>query len=614
MPKKADHSMQFTENDLFTLADAGSLERGIEYFEAERVIELRRDKGGLFAKVMGRFPYTVKLWTDEEGLDGTCTCPMGESGVFCKHCVATGLTYLAQKKGTVKELEDMDDMEETVTAHEEPSRATRPAVSLDDIRAYLAEQDTETLLEMLMEQVRVDDRLRRRLVTKTALTRATGPNVEGLREAIRIATTIDPFDHTLPEDLLDDAQAAVDPIEELLDAGHAAEAAELAEFAMTHIEQAFEELNAGGGWIEELAHRLTDIHRRACIQAPPEPETLAQRLLDLYLQTGGYRFDDALETYADALGEQGRAAYKCLAQARWAEFPDLGPEVEYTGWDYDRRRMEHLMECIARADGDIEARVAVKARDLSSPGRYRKIAHIWKEARQYNKAMEWAERGFEAFPDRPDPHLREFLANEYHRRRRHDEAMELVWAPFAERPSLGEYQNLKEHAERAKQWPHWREQALARIREDIPQSEKETKAARRRHPWGHTPDASVLVKVFLWEGDADAAWREAQAHGCRHDLWLELAEARQEDHPEDAVPIFQAEAEKAIQRTQREGYREGVRYIQRIREGMLRLGQDEEFAAYLQEVRTTHKRKRTLMGMLDRVEKQWRRRKKRGTR
>jgi uncharacterized Zn finger protein len=611
MAKDAHPPMQFTASDLFALTDTGSLERGVGYFEEGRVVELMRDGDGLFAKVMGRFPYTVRLWMDEEGLDGTCTCPMGESGVFCKHCVATGLTYLAEKKGTVKELEDMDDMEEAVAAREEPSRATRPAVSLDDIRAYLAEQDADALVEMLMEQVRADDRLRRRLVTKTALTRATGPDTEGLREAIRIATTIDPFDYTLPEDLLDDAQAAVDPIEELLDAGHAAEAAELAEFAMTHIEQAFEELNEGDGWIEELTQRLTDIHRRACTQAPPEPEALAQKLLDLYFQTGWYLFDDALETYADALGEQGRATYKRLAQAKWAEFPDLGPEDEYTGWDYDRRRMEHLMECIAHADGDIEARVAVKARDLSGPGRHLAIAEIWKEARQYNKAMEWAERGFEAFPDRPDPHLREFLANEYHRRSRHDEAMELVWAPFAERPSLGEYQNLKEHAERAEQWPHWRERALARIREDIPQRKK---AARRRDPWGHTPDASTLVKVLLREGDADAAWREARGHGCRHDLWLELAEARQKDHPEDAVPIFQAEAEKAIQRTQRKGYREGVRYIQRIRDAMLRLGQDEKFAAYLEEVRTTHKRKRTLMGMLDRVEKQWRRRKKRGTR
>ena len=36
-----------------------------------------------------------------------------------------------------------------------------------------------------------------------------------------------------------------------------------------------------------------------------------------------------------------------------------------------------------------------------------------------------AERGLRSFPERADSRLREFLAQEYHRRERHDEAMAL---------------------------------------------------------------------------------------------------------------------------------------------------------------------------------------------
>ena len=70
-----------------------------------------------------------------------------------------------------------------------------------------------------------------------------------------------------------------------------------------------------------------------------------------------------------------------------------------------------------------------------------------------------AERGMKTFPERVDSRLREFLAMEYHRRNRHDEAMALIWAEFTESPSLERYQNLKTHADRTHEWPTWREKA-----------------------------------------------------------------------------------------------------------------------------------------------------------
>ncbi|MCZ7528577.1 MAG: SWIM zinc finger family protein [Acidimicrobiia bacterium] len=36
----------------------------------------------------GTVPYGVVLWLGDGGLDWTCSCPVGEAGDFCKHCVA----------------------------------------------------------------------------------------------------------------------------------------------------------------------------------------------------------------------------------------------------------------------------------------------------------------------------------------------------------------------------------------------------------------------------------------------------------------------------------------------------------------------------------------------
>jgi hypothetical protein len=92
------------------------------------------------------------------------------------------------------------------------------------------------------------------------------------------------------------------------------------------------------------------------------------------------------------------------------------------------------METLAAQTGDVEALVAVKQRDLSLPYAYFQIAEIYKEAKQPDRALEWAERGLQAFPKDPDPRLQDFLAEEYHHRKRHNDAMALIWAQYTSRP------------------------------------------------------------------------------------------------------------------------------------------------------------------------------------
>ncbi len=102
------------------------------------------------------------------------------------------------------------------------------------------------------------------------------------------------------------------------------------------------------------------------------------------------------------------------------------------GESHARFGITHIMETLARQSGELSKLVEVLSRDLSDEYHFLQIAEECKKARRDDLAVQWAEKGVGAFPHHTDVRLREFLAQEYHTLGRHDEAMALMWAAFAE--------------------------------------------------------------------------------------------------------------------------------------------------------------------------------------
>ena len=180
-----------------------------------------------------------------------------------------------------------------------------------------------------------------------------------------------------------------------------------------------------------------------------------------------------------------------------------------------------------------------------------------------------------------------------------------MWSLLERRPTLDSFQRLKAHAARADRWDIWRTKALDCLRQAAAAASA-TEGLRPRlqgtpglPSWGWAVGRSEVVKALLWEGDADAAWEEAVAGGCTIPLWMEVAAARAIDHPEDALPIYRQQVERAIDQKNKRGYAEAVELLHRVRELMDRLDGGDEFAAYLATVRTAHKQKRSLVKLLD---------------
>jgi uncharacterized Zn finger protein len=78
------------------LARAPTLARGQTYAKEGRVMALACRGTQLVAAVRGESFYAVSLWVSETGLGFICSCPQGNEGEFCKHCVAVAIAWVEQ--------------------------------------------------------------------------------------------------------------------------------------------------------------------------------------------------------------------------------------------------------------------------------------------------------------------------------------------------------------------------------------------------------------------------------------------------------------------------------------------------------------------------------------
>jgi len=583
--------LHFTRNDLREATDDGSWRRGVGYFEGRRVGALRVGGGSIQAPVNGTRVYDVRLWMQAGQIEGDCSCPMGDNGVFCKHCVAVGLTYLRDRP-------EGDDDTEAPAEPPAPQRKGLP-MDVDAARAYLTGLKKSALVEMLMGRLPGDEEFRQELLGRIARRDAGGPDISAYRKAITDATRIRGgfVDWRSAPRFARRIEVAIDALQKLLDEGHAEEAIGLIEHAVARCGNACHHMDDSDGCMGDILYRLAEMHHAACHVTKPRPDKLAYKLLRWELEGPGDAFYEAASRYADVLGEKGLAAYRRLVQKEWDKLPSRTPEDSPYDGETGRYTLTAIMKSLARASGDTEALISVLSKDLSSPARFLDLAQACREAGQRSEAMQWALRGLESFPEPPDDSLVEFVADEYHHLEDHDKAVSLLWEQYQRRMDLRAYACLKKHADRVGQWNAWRTKALEWTHKKIGDAMRQP---RRTDPWTYRapPDHSLLVEIFLWEDDPESAWQEAQMGGCSDPLWMTLAESREKDHPADAVTIYRERIDPIVTCVNKEAYRKAAGLIRKIQHLMSRLGHDEQFADYLATVRHTHKRKRNFIAML----------------
>ncbi|MET3986476.1 SWIM zinc finger family protein [Streptomyces sp. PvR034] len=548
-----------TEAKLRAVAGERSFERGLGYVGAVSGIEV--GDGWIRASVRGTERYEVELLPGGRGRPaGTCDCPYGQDGNFCKHLVALGLAVMDQEAELSRGRESARDR----------------ARGLD---AWLSGLSREDLLALVREETAEDRQLRRRLELRAASARG---DLAGIRSRMRELLDIGPFarygyvEYADARAYADQAGQAVSAIKGLTGSGRAADGVALAREAIELLAGLVESVDDSDGWLGRLGGDLADAHHDACLGARTDPEELAHWLVTHVLDDAAGLTDIDPLDYEDLLGERGMAALHRYAVDAW--------QVNRTGW-----AEKDLMQRLAKSRRDIDTVIAVHTADLAPNGHtHLLIARELDAAGRTAEALEWAERGMRETEDLAavDTALVDHLADRYTQAARLADAVALRRGHFAARRTLLTYQRLRAAALAAAWWPAEREKALTLLRADAEGT--------------GSHGGRVLVDVLLDDEDVDAAWQAAGECGAHDGQWLTLADQSRSTRPADALNVYLRLAACLTRETGNHAYEQLVSLLLSIRDCHHHLGTPDDFAAYLTDLRATQKRKRNLIQLMER--------------
>ena len=572
-----------TKERILRMAGDRYFERGLNYFRQGRVTEIEESGDSVEGIVEGTEEYVIKFTAKSGSLEHDCNCPLGLDDAFCKHCVAVGLAWLERQAAGAGA---------SAGGAGKPSKSAGTRITGEDIAAALDAADKATLVKLVLEWAESNAPLKAQLTHLAALRKSPEAGIALARKTLEKAIRIRGYvEYREMRDYAAGVEAAIGSLDALLVNGHASAVIDLCEAGVCWLGAAIEEVDDSDGYMTMLIDRLQNLHLRACIEARPDPVSLAGKLFQAEVGAGFGEWDNGVERYADVLGDSGIAAYRALAQAAWAKVP---ARTERSG-EYSKEShyaITRIMEAMARESGNVEELVAVLERDLSQAHNYLRLAGIYRESGDRGKALDWAERGMKAMPGYEGAGLRQFVAEEYRHNERHADALRIMWIEFRDNPSLQSYQRLEEFARAAEDWEEWRGQALAHLRRATAGKSGNAEATIGSWRYGRQ-DRSLLVEIFLSERNGEEAWAEAQAGGCSEGLWLRLAEAREKHHPADAQAIYQRHGEQSINLAAG-NYDAGVALLERAATQAQALSKSLEFEAELDLLLRKHKAKRNL--------------------
>jgi tetratricopeptide (TPR) repeat protein len=552
---------RFDPHTLGDLAGDKVLARGQAYFRDGSVEILSLERSRVLARVAGTRDYRTVLTGQGTAIGGECSCPAFERDGFCKHMVAVALAVNAAPG----------------------SGAAEGAGTITQIRDYLKDKDVDALVKMIVDLAEEDPALYRKLEIAAAARETDGKVLEKrLRKAIDSATRTRGFiDYGQAPSWAADVDAVLDALAELAPGPHAPVVIGLADVAASRVECALEDIDDSDGFCSELIERAQLIHLEACRAAKPEPVALAR---DLFLHETEDELDafyGAAGQYADVLGEKGLAEYRRLAIEAWQKLPQRGGARRDRGdFDFARVRLSSILDFFAERDGDVDMRIALRAKDLSSPWDYFQLAEFCRAQGRDDEALRHAEEGLWVFEDeRPDERLVSCAVDLLLRADRSADAEAHLWRAFEKAPSLDLYGRLRDLGGKV---------AAKRARGLL--QEQLAGDPSRRWP----SPADLLVSIMMKEKMIEAAWAAVDEYGASRNVMEVLAKASERTHPQKALTVYAERVEYLAKTGGNPAYEAAAALI--VRMASLRCAADQ--AAYVSGLKERHGRKRNFMKLL----------------
>lgn len=342
----------------------------------------------------------------------------------------------------------------------------------------------------------------------------------------------------------------------------------LVERAVGHVVKVITHADDSNRTIGDLARELLEVHAEACDAGVADPVKLAAWMVRFSCDDQDFFEVDPVR-YAGALGEVGLPAYRRAIEQR-----EEGARVF---------AVRYARERLAVLDGDEETIIMLLGGDLSATHQFIRVCEAMAELGRDEEVLLWAERGVVETDGWQVASLYDLACGVHERRSALPEVLRLRRAQHEAMASGGTYTLLRRAAEALHAWDTERDAARLALRER---------------------DLGGLVDALLGEGDVEQAWEVAHEDpdwdpGLQRRL--RLAEAREARQPEQALPWYMLAVDEILLETGRTAYARAIPVLKHARRAAEAAGQSDWFVSRIAQLREQHRRRPTLIAMLDKA-------------
>lgn len=575
--------LRFSIESLRNIAGDKVFDRGVAYHKEGAVDITNLEENCVRASIVGSKIYEAELKLANGKISGHCSCPADRDFGFCKHLVATALT--------------VNDMK-TNAAQKTKSR-------IDLVRDYLHELPKESLVAMIMGQAESDPQMLKGIEMAMKVAHGESGDVfETIKKAITQATTTRGFvGYNRVSTWVQKLESVLSQITAL--SNNAPNIAlDLLDYFFDRMEKVLEEIDDSDGDVGNLCGKAEKVYRQSCRVAKLSPEALAARLFRRETESSWGFFSGASEEYRDIIGKKGLEEYHRLAKDAWDELPSVNPNRTVRD-EYGLRRyiLKAILDTLAKNEHDLDARIALRTKDLSSPSCYLELADICLEHGRKDEALKWAEEGLWQFKDDtwPDERLKQFTFDLYLKRGDTVKARDLIWNAFLQRPDIDKYAAIKDLSK------DLAEQAIAFLQESVSKTEVKRDAKGKAefeslifhrgvvsYAERKTAPFVLLAKIFLLEKRLNDAWKIADIYGVPDDLLAELAKVSEKHHTEKSIAAYKMLVERLIGAGNTPSYKKAVTLVDTLKT----LQDTEEQTKYVIFLKDKYKAKRNFIKLI----------------
>jgi len=629
-----------THEDLREWAGSKIYQRGKEYVPCVSQLS-RTEDGALVAWVAGTDDYAS--WVrgdDKDKFAFHCTCPYDDWGP-CKHVVAVLLAAAEQirKNREIPLLDPEDDLyleafadsdekewedwDEDEDFDEDDSRPIPARKSSPQIEAMLADKSREELLALLLDLVTEFPEVGRRIREAAQLETGQVDNlVQALRKEIRSLAAEDAwYNPWKSEGNLPDYSHVEEQLQALLDKGHVDAVFELGtelwERGVSQVEQSNDEGETAMG-----IARCLDIVLRALPRSSLSPSEQLLWLIEHELAD-----DYGLLEGAEAIFDNPRyrqEAWREVAAALEARLKKTTAlQSGHSDYYHRRQLVKWLCDAYSRC-GEARKVIPLLEQEADNCRSYDSLINALLASGERDRARQWCLRGF-AKTIQDAPGIADKLQQQLRKMAEEDKQFDLAAAyraeDFFDQPSLQKYIDLGQAAEKINLWPTVRGRVLDYLQTGrrpasdakgktgwpLPEPEVKRTAAKEKFQRVSFPDRDMLIKIAIHEqrlDDVVALYRELDK--TRRWGWgidEQVAQAVAGSHPDVALQIWQAIAEKLIAQVKPKSYQEAAGYLLKMYKVYEQTNRLAEWRALILRLRTEHKAKRRLQEVLDGLEK-----------